>query len=288
MLSEFKKLFFPLFFFIADVAFAQSPVPTSAPVNTANPATGMVGAPRGNTIVKDPVFEIVTLDFPPLESEGPDGAPVGAAVDVVREVFKHLDMSINIRVYPWTRSLQLVREGKADAIFTAYRKPDREEYLDYTSEILINQVVSLYVKADSKRKFKGDLRELKGASIGVVSTISYGEKFDRAVEKYKLTLERVNEFQQNLKKLVSGRIDFLVSNSYTAAVELERLGLQSEIKEMPVPVEVTPSYLAFSKAKSHKMLVPKFDEALRKVKASGKYAEILARFKVVPPTDSKP
>jgi len=255
---------------MAGLAAAQSPTP--APTSTLNRA-----------MAPPPVLEIVTLEFPPLETAGRDGVPEGAAVDVVSEIFRNLSLPINIRVYPWTRSLQLVREGKADAIFTAYRNKQREKFLDYTNEILVNQVVSLYVKAGSKHQFKGDFSALRGKVIGVVSTISYGEVFDRAVLKYALKVDRVNEFQQNLKKLVSGRVDYVVSNRYTAAVELERLGLTGEIVELPVPVEVTPSYLAFSKARRHQKLLQRFDAALVKLKESGRYSEIMARHKVVLP-----
>ena len=274
--------------------FAQTLVPRPGASPVKSPASTPESPPEhiqvraaglgsSNTTVNTPVLEIVTLEFPPLEGADQDGVPRGAAVEVVTEVFRSLDLVINIRVFPWTRSLQLVKEGKADAIFTAYRKSEREVFLDYTNEVLVNQVVSLYVKSGSKNGFTGNMRDLRGKTIGVVSTISYGDIFDEASKKYGLKLDRVNELQQNLKKLMSDRINYVVSNRYTAAVELERLGLTTSVTELPVPVEITPSFLAFSKAKKHADLVPRFDAALKKLKSSGRYKEILARHKVVPP-----
>ncbi len=124
-------------------------------------------------------YVFVTLEFPPLEFTGEDGQPTGIAVDIVRKVMTSLGHEVVIDIHPWSRSLDLVRKGNADAIFTAYRTPEREKFLDYTNEVLIHQTVSLYARKDSPIIFNGDLTTLKNRQIGVISTISYGPQFDR-------------------------------------------------------------------------------------------------------------
>lgn len=249
--------------------------PLATPIQSKTSSSDIEKAP--------PKLEIVTLEFPPLESSGPNGQAVGAAVDIVSEVFANLNIPVTIKVFPWTRSLQLVKEGKADAIFTAYRIKEREAFLDYTEEVLIDQVVSLYVKTGSPLTYSGQLVDLQNKSIGVVSTISYGSKFDMSSLKYALKIERVNEFEQNLKKLASGRVDYIISNRYTAALEIERLGFANQIVELQPPVEITPSYLAFSKKRNHVKLVSKFDAALKQLKNSGRYRSILKNHKIAAP-----
>src|SRR5690606_14266382 len=68
-------------------------------------------------------YTFVTLVFPPMEFVDAKGEAAGAAVDVVRLVMGNLGHNVRIKVLPWSRSLDMVREGKADAIFTAYQNP---------------------------------------------------------------------------------------------------------------------------------------------------------------------
>lgn len=231
-------------------------------------------------------FKMVTLDFPPLEYADEKNQAGGAAVELVREIMAQMKHSVSIEVLPWTRSLLLTKEGKADAIFTCYKNPEREAFLDFGNEILVPQVVSLYAKKGSKLTLKGDLKELQKFKVGILNTISYGQIFDKAKEDLKIQTERVESLDQNFKKLATGRIDFVISNRYSAAVELDRLKLQDEIVELPRAVEVIPSYIAFSKAKKLTALRDEFDKILRTFKKSGRYHEILIKYNVLAPRES--
>lgn len=230
-------------------------------------------------------YKLVTLDFPPLEFADEKGAAAGAAVELVREVMTRLGHKVEIEVLPWTRSINLTKEGKADGIFTAYRNAERETFLDYSNEVLIPQVVSLYVKKGSGKTFKGDLAELQGQTIGILNTISYGQIFDKAKDALKLKTERVESLDLNFKKLAAGRIDYVISNRYSAQVEIEALKLESVIEELDKPVEVTPSYIAWSKKNKLVGLRDAFDAKLKDVKKSGRYREILEKFRVRAPKD---
>lgn len=222
-------------------------------------------------------YKFVTLDFPPLEYLNEKKEVNGAAVDIVRKVMSDLNLSVEIELLPWTRSLKLVKDGLADAIFTAYKNEERVTFLDYCEEPLIDQVVSLYVKKNSKISFDGEFKKLSDYAIGIISTISYGEKFDAAKKLYKLKTERVDDLELNFRKLIAGRLDLVISNRFSASTELARLKLAGEVTELEIPVEVTPSYLAFSKKKkSLSDLRSKFDRQLKTIKANGEYAKILA------------
>lgn len=227
-----------------------------------------------------PALRLVTLVFPPLEYEDENGHADGAAVEIVRTVLSEMGYKVSVEVLPWSRSLGLVKEGKADAIFTAYKNPEREAFLDFGNEILIPQVCSLYIKAGSDKTFNGDVRELIGQRVGILNTISYGQIFDRAKDELGIKTERVDSLDLNFKKLVAGRLDYVISNRYSAQIEIDALGLEKDVKELVMPVEVTPSYIAFSKARQLTGLRDKFDVALRDLKKSGRYYKILERYKV--------
>ncbi len=223
-------------------------------------------------------YVFVSLEFPPLEYTDKDGTPQGNAVDIVRRIMAGLGHKLEIRIHPWSRSLDLVRKGYADAIFTAYITPERQKFLDYSAEVLINQTVSLYAKKDSPIVFSGDLAILKDKQIGVISTISYGTKFDRI--RGQLNIQSVAKLEQNFDKLLLGRIDLFISNNFVADWKLKSTGLGEKIISLPQEVERVPSYIGFSKKQKLTGLRDAFDQELVKLKKSGEYEKLLAQYKM--------
>jgi polar amino acid transport system substrate-binding protein len=220
------------------------------------------------------VYHFVTLEYPPLEYQDTGGRPEGVAVEMVSQIMTDLGHRLYIEVLPWTRALKMVRYGKADAIFTIFRNAAREGFLDYSEEVLIPQLVALYALSDNPVDFDGDLEALEPYKIGVVSTISYGQTFDRL--SLQLTVERTATLDQNLTKLLLGRIDLVISNVYQAESVIDRRMLNASIKRLRPHVERIPSYVAFSKIRKLMTLRQDFDRQLMRMKKSGRYAAIVA------------
>ncbi len=222
---------------------------------------------------KAEVYHFVTLEYPPLEYEDIGGRPEGVAVEMVTQIMTALGHRLYIQVLPWTRALKMVRYGQADAIFTIFKNPGREAFLDYAEEVLIPQLVAFYAPVASPVAFNGDLEALKHLRIGVVSTISYGLAFDRF--RPQLTVERTATLDQNLAKLLLGRIDLVISNVYQAENVIDRLKLGEKIKRLHPVVERIPSYIAFSKIRKLTALRQDFDRQLIQMKKTGRYTTIM-------------
>ena len=223
-------------------------------------------------------YSFVTLEFPPLEYTGKDGKAQGAAVEIVTHIMKNLGHTVDIRVLDWTRALKMVEEGEADAIFSAYKNSERETFLDYSQHVLVPQMVYFYIKRGGGISFKGDFDPLEGDKIGVVSTISYGQKFDRA--RSGLRVERADTLEQNFRKLLEGSIDLVISNNFTAEKTLHQLKVTDEIVRLPQEVESVPSYIAFSKKRKLSALQAQFDRELVKMKTSGEYSRIMRKYNI--------
>jgi len=184
---------------------------------------------------------LVTLEFPPLEYRNSDGVPEGIAVDIVKKVLGNLGYEVEINIYPWTRAIGFVKEGKAHAIFTAYKNPEREKFLDFGSEVLIEQKISFYAQTGSKFVFKDDFTQLKNMSIGTLNTVSYGIEFDTAKLAIPLNTQRVEKLDLSFKKLAAGRLDLVISNEFSASDTIKDLKLEPKIIKVPNTVETTPS-----------------------------------------------
>lgn len=223
-------------------------------------------------------YHFVTFQFPPLEYAVDDMTPEGIAVDIVRAVMSELGYEVTISIYPWTRALHMAQTGAADAIFTAYRNPERERYLDFSKEVLFPQVVYFYKRRGDSITFAGDIQSMAGLRIGVVSTISYGRIFDQA--RPALSLDKARTLENTFEKLLRQRVDVVPSNIYVADYTLKKLGLTDRIVRLPHAIERVPSYIAFSKKRHLTALRDQFDAQLAAMKQRSAYDRIVSRYNV--------
>ena len=223
-------------------------------------------------------LRLATLEFPPYEYTE-NGEIKGSAVEVVKEAFKRMGQPIKIDVYPWVRAIKMIEAGEVDAIFTAYKTSEREAFADYSNEVLMPQIVSIFVRKDSKIVFDGDLSKLSSLKFGVVRSLSYGDKLDGAFKSRMLpNVEDVAEGEQNFLKLINSRVDLVPSNKYVAVDILNKMKKTGELKELSPAVQTIPSYIAFSKKKNLSKTRDDFDEVLRKMKSDGTYDRIISDF----------
>lgn len=229
-------------------------------------------------LVRTEELKLVTLQYPPYQYEE-NGQVKGMVVDIVNEALTRLGMTATISVNAWPRSLSQVKEGKADAIFTAYKNPEREKFLDYSSTILMPQEIVLFVHKDSRIGFTGDLQELAPYKFGLVRKISYGDEFDQALKSGVINnFSEATNLEQNVKKFGAKRVDILISNKYTALSMFKTLGMSEKFKQIGGPVQSVPSYIAFSKARNRADLRDKFDLVLRKMMGDGTYDQIINEY----------
>jgi len=220
------------------------------------------------------IIELVTLQYPPYEYEE-DGEIKGIAVEIIREGFSRLGYDVSITLYPWTRALNMVKNGDADGIFTAYKTDERLEFADYSNEVLIQQSVSLFVIQGSNIKFDGDLDNVRKYSFGVVRDVSYGEKFDTMFKNNEFAYEETNTGESNLQKLINGRFDILISNTFGALSIIKKEHISDQVIELKPVVESVPSYIAFSKKRNLTDLRDEFDEILIVMKNDGTIDRII-------------
>ena len=220
-------------------------------------------------------YTFVTFHYPPLEFASTGQTAIGAITEVVRTVMGNLGHDASIKVYPWTRALKMVQKGEVDAIFTAYKNPDREKFLDYSQEVLFPQAVYFYIKSGNNVDFQGNLKTIRDHKIGIVSTISYGQIFEK--QKHNMQLDKANTLEQSFHKLLKNRVDLVPSDRNVAEFTLTQMGLSADIQRLPTKIESVPSYIAFSKKRDLQKLRDEFDQELSQLKLSGEYHRILKK-----------
>ncbi|MCJ8338681.1 MAG: transporter substrate-binding domain-containing protein [Pseudomonadales bacterium] len=223
-------------------------------------------------------LELVTLQYPPYIYRE-DGDIKGIAVQIIRESFRRMQQPIKITLLPWSRAIMRIRNGSADAIFTAYKNPDRETFADYSKAIVMPQIVSLFVLKDSSITWNGNFQFLTQYTIGVVRKVSYGKLFDQAVTDHTLgKIQYAGTGEQNMEKLLKGRFDVLVSNKYGALDILKKMGKSNQVKELSPEIQSVPSYIAFSKKRNLSAIRDQFDSVFAAMKKDGTYEQIIQSY----------
>lgn len=226
----------------------------------------------------------VSFEYPPLIHQVADRPPEGLAVEVVSAVLAQLGHTLKLELYPWARSLALAYQGHADCIFTLYRSPEREQYLDYSQEPIATQVIYLYARKDLALNFDGNLASLAGLRVGTAHKVNYGPKFEET--RSRLAIDEAPTIEQNFLKLALGRIDVAPSHVHTASFTLGLPALQqyvSRIVRLPVPVETVPSYIAFPKKRGLAELRDRFDIQLRQFLGTAEYRRLLEKYQLNEP-----
>lgn len=228
-------------------------------------------------------IQIGVADYPPYEYSH-QGDITGLSVLVIKEAFKRMKVPYEMKLYPWTRALMMLKEGTLDALSGVYFREDRLSYLDYSKEILREEELSLFVTEDSDIEFTGDLSALYDYHFGIIKNYSYGSNFDSAVAQKKISKLLVEiEVELLLLELCTGKIDIFIaeySSTTYIAKRIERI-LQGSIKRckylkvLTPPVQKVPVYLVFSKIADHQQLLAHFDATLREMKEDGTFQQII-------------
>lgn len=209
-------------------------------------------------------LQCVSLEYPPLIYSDAGGGAQGIAVDLVRQALGNAGWEIEVEILPWARSLEMMRGGQRDCIFTIFKTPEREKFLDYSSKPLLQQPIAFYALKGGAVSFGGDFAKLRGRSIAVAQAVNYGQRFE--AEKTQFNLAQAYSAAQTFQLLARGRVDLTISNVYLAAHQLanESNEIADDIVQLQPPVETVTSYIAFAKGK-HAQVIRDFDANIDEV-----------------------
>lgn len=224
-------------------------------------------------------YHCVSLQYPPLIYQAASGKVEGLALELVSATFRQMGHHLSVEIYPWARSLAMMQNGERDCIFTIFRSPERDAFLDFNQQSIIPQVVYLYARKGHEPVYAGDPAALAHLHIGTVNKVNYGPKFEQA--RSSLKLEEVGSLEQNFKKLALGRLDLVPSNLYTASFTLSQPDANSyagQLVKLDVPLEMVPSYIGFARERNLQTLILRFDLEFRKVQRSGLYRKLLEKY----------
>lgn len=222
------------------------------------------------TELKDTV-SIVVDDYPPYINKAKSG---GAVSKLVTEVFATENIDVELEFAPWSEVEELVHHNNKLSFMWA-KTAQRQQNWSFSEPLYVNRQV-LVIKKGS-RVFWRRLDELRRYKLGVTSHHNYGERFENYRQYLDLT-DSVSDYL-SIKKLLRDKVDAVVMEELVGRSLIsyfpEKVRAQLEVLGHEA-IDNSNSYLVCSKnyAKCSNY-IRTFNRGLAKLKASGRYREIL-------------
>lgn len=217
-------------------------------------------------------------DFPPFNFYDEDGVLVGFNIDLARAICLELATSCDIKARPWDKLFAGLKNGEADAVIAAHR----------VTAAALNEVDFTEHYFETPGRFAGrkggdDMEYspsgLQGKRIGVAKGTPH--------EAYLRTFFRqspITPFENAdlaREALAAGKVDFIFDDGISLAFWLNGT-LSRQCCEMKGGPFLEPKFfgegLAIAVPKSDPQIRRLLNEALERVRASGRFEELVQRY----------
>ena len=210
--------------------------------------------------------------WPPMEMLDDQKQPTGYSVDYIKEAAKAAGIDVDVQNIAWDGIFGGVATGKYDIVASSTTiTPEREKQFSFTVPYYeVEQAVIL--PAGQSIQSLSDLKGKKvGGQIGTTG-IFVMRKADAGAD-----LREYDDVGLAIQDLVGGRLDAVICDDPVAMYYVNKkpdtagklnLSFKTGDKE----------YYGFTVKKGRQDLVDKLNEGIRKVKASGKEAELLSKW----------
>jgi len=168
-----------------------------------------------------------------------DGEPVGISIDILREAARRAGLTATFGHLPWKRCLQLVQEGKFDAVVDA---AERDEFTQGPSSYVV-YTDTIWVREDDPLT-AANPQALRGRTLGIVDGYHYGNGL---TEDPRIVLEPAVNDEMNIRKLAFGRVDAIIAD-FTSTMAFA-LANQLRIRPLLPHISFDRLYPSFNKGR---------------------------------------
>ncbi len=237
-------------------------------------------------------FLIVCETLAPYEYPDAEGRPSGINVEIIDRIFTDLEISYEIRFYPWARAWLMVVNGAADAVLSISHQRDREDYLLFSDAqkafwdsgvvppdflwlteyvFFVPRHLAGVVTFDSYDQIKRD-----GLRVVINDQYSYEPEFLQSGIPMTVT----STPEAAMKALLAGEGDLYPMDRSAGWALLQREGLHERITWLPKPLFMKPYLFGVARASDYPDrtgLLRRFYERLRELRRDGTIDAITAR-----------
>ncbi len=214
-------------------------------------------------------------DFAPYHYTDDSKVEKGFIIEIINNVSHQMGIEVTYQQYPWSRCINMMKQGTADAMMNLFKTPERIRFMAFADNILAYETNTLFSAANSNLSYSGSIKSLTPLRIGTIRNYSYGKEFDAIAFPKNFPLE--TELQL-INALLKKRCDIIIGNKLVISKYLKDKQLDRQIRSLSPDVSKGPLYIGFSKAKGHEKLARSFSRHLKTFKASPEYRNIIQTY----------
>lgn len=238
----------------------------------------------GLVLGEDRVLKIARDDWCPYSCDPEfEGGKEGYISDILKAVFGADGFRIESQQMPYSRLLNEVRVGRYN-VLTGMYKIDSEDYV-FPVKALGASKYSFYVLKGNEWRYDGPDSLLELSDIGLVQDYAYDQlspdiaSFEREYADRCAYITGQLPVERNFRKLLSGRLDAVLSDRTVAQYVIKKLGASGNVVEVSTPWPANPVYAAFSASfPSAKQLARQLVTGTELLRQSGALDRILERY----------
>jgi len=199
-------------------------------------------------------------------------AAQGFAVDVVREAFAAVNVTVNFDVLPYVRCLAQAKAGHLIGCFDAVPNAMISSSYLWHAQPLFTTRMNVYALAGSSEQGLV-AASLEGKTVGVARDYEYGDAFDLNTRIVRKVVDR-NE--SGFKMLLARRIAYMAAEERIANALFAKYPAAFGGKFKLVGTVATPGlYMAFTKATPDgAKYLAKFNQGYELIRSNGRYAAL--------------
>ncbi|OIQ49505.1 Bacterial extracellular solute-binding protein, family 3 [Pseudodesulfovibrio hydrargyri] len=221
---------------------------------------------------------VITEFNPPFNFDTRDGAS-GIATDLFLRMADRAGLKMarkDIRVWPWARGYKEILEKPDVILYAMARTPGREGLFQWIGPIMPLHS-GLFALRDRKIVIKDPVEDAGQYRYGTMrASASEQELVRRGLPPGRM--DSVHDRAMNIRKLVQGRIDILVSNEPATFYTIRQMGLDPDKFEVVHRLMSVDLYFAAS-PDMDPAVVRRLQSALDGLKADGTVARIIKSYR---------
>ena len=194
------------------------------------------------------------------------------ATDLVYEALARVGIKSESEILEFSDVITGIDAGDYDGSAALWHSPDRAKKYIFSNAYLHNQLVLVGSKGSDVSAITFD--DFNGVRIGIVNNYAYGMD----INSDKVTLLEGNSDQQNLERLLSGEIDYMLVDAlliqYLLKYQVNDVTAYLEISQAPMMTK--PLYFVLRKdVADADVIMVKFNTEIQTMIADGTYNKIL-------------
>ena len=214
-------------------------------------------------------------EFPPYKMVV-DGKTRGIDVDILREIGKQMDFTLDFKTGTLEDCLGMIKLGEADLMTSLLRRAEREPYILYVQPRYRARSDKVFYVLQKHQKSIRTYDDLKTLKIGVKVGTSYAQSFDSDTQLNKLAAQSI---KINIAKLVAGQIDTFITTDTEGDYWINSLGLQDRITKATFKFQqLDPIYMGISKKSAFAPEAKRFGRILKNLVDKGVVQRIVDRY----------